>query len=467
MLNNYFTGVVKSGPVTPEPESMTRQSSILQDFPLRWVFWWVVLPNLALMAMWLVGGPKMGAQILLAGIAALLICCSTNLVLRTIGMVAIYAFLLLTLMSRIFYLTIEKSLNSLAYVTEMNLLSSPLYAAMALVLGACILLGAWFGPRTARPRGLPQIALALGSVALLVQADTMLNKADRGSYMARAPQGTPVSSAAIEVDLAPELQQSRNVLIVILESVGVPNNAHDRAIYDSIWDRRKWDANYIVETGEVPFYGSTTSAEMRELCSAWADPARFRFEGSDCLPERFGKAGFETIAVHGFTGEFFNRKQWYPKAGFERSFFGGDLLQDGKPLCDGVFTGVCDRDIPHQISQMLGHQPDRRKLIYWLTLSGHLPVDDNATMGLAACDLGSSDWQADYPMLCRSYMIQRQIADALQREMDSPGFADTDILLVGDHIPPFFQSSIRERFKSGTVPYLYLRRRREPEDLPV
>ena len=60
-------------------------------------------------------------------------------------------------------------------------------------------------------------------------------------------------------------------------------------------------------------------------------------------------------------------------------------------------------------------------------------------------------------MLCRLYEIEQQVSDALTAEIVSGGLADADILIVGDHNPPFFQRTIRTRFDMGRVPWIYLK----------
>lgn len=440
---------------------MLARFEIIRNFPAKWIFWWILMPNLTLIAMWFVGGPKLGMQIMIAGAAALLFGSSPSRIVRVVGIVGIYAFLLISYFSRVFYLSLDKAFTSLTYLSEVNLLASPSYLLAGLVLLVSLGLCLWFAPRAERPRGVDQYLLAFGCVALIVQGDANINMADRGGYMVKAPAGTPVSSAMMTANLSPEHLETDNLLVIILESVGVPNNAHDQEIFDAIWGGRRWAPHYSATFGEVPFYGATTNAEMRELCSTWDNPVEANFDFADCIPRRFAEAGFETSALHGFSADFFNRKAWYPQMGFEHLSFRAELVQDGAQLCDGVFDGVCDREIPHRIAAILNRQPEKRKLVYWLTLTGHLPVDDNDSMRLGSCDVGSLDWRNDFPMLCRSYMVQRQIADALRSEIDSPGFANTDIMIVGDHIPPFFQSSIRTRYKPGLVPYIYLRRQSE------
>ena len=62
-------------------------------------------------------------------------------------------------------------------------------------------------------------------------------------------------------------------------------------------------------------------------------------------------------------------------------------------------------------------------------------------------------------MLCRSYQVQKVLADAITSEIMRTNFPDADILIVGDHMPPFFPRSIRARFDTGRVPYIFLQRR--------
>ncbi len=100
---------------------MFAKFNVARKLPARWVFWWIVMPNLALMAMWFVGGPRLSLPIMIAGVAALLFGSVQSRIVRVVGMVGIYALLLISYFSRVFYLTLDKAFTSLIYLSEMNL----------------------------------------------------------------------------------------------------------------------------------------------------------------------------------------------------------------------------------------------------------------------------------------------------------------------------------------------------------
>ncbi len=147
---------------------------------------------------------------------------------------------------------------------------------------------------------------------------------------------------------------------------------------------------------------------------------------------------------------------WYPKLGFDHREFEPQLRASGAKFCDGVFAGACDTDVPQIMGDRLWASKSKRNLAYWLTLNVHLPVSPNDILETDDCKLGSEQWRSVSPMLCRSYEVHEAVANSIFEEMMRKDFSESDILIVGDHMPPFFQSIIRSRFDSGHVPWLYL-----------
>jgi len=432
---------------------------LLRQFPLRWIFWWVLLPNLAIIAMWAIGGPAMSEPILACGIFALLVSQSRNRSVRVAGVLAIFVALLLTYMARSFNLGYDKILLSSAYLDDLNPLGSPEYAAAGLVLVVSLVLTLRYAPHTARFHSREQMLLALAGVALVVNADAMATAGTRGSYRASAPAGTPIDSAVRQNNIAPDNVTARNLIVIIVEAMGVPNNAEDRALFDRAWSPSRWSSRYEVRTGSSAYFGATTNAEMREWCGVWADYASYDFDHAHCLPQAFREAGFRTLSMHGFDGGFFDRQEWYPKLGFDKRYFSAELMQRGAGSCGGVFPGACDTDVPRLIAQELRNSGKQRNLVYWLTLNSHLPVVAEDSLGTGHCPLGTPEWRESYPSLCRSYMLLQQLSDALAGEIMKTDFPEADILIVGDHMPPFFQRSMRSRFDNAYVPWIYLRNR--------
>ena len=136
--------------------------------------------------------------------------------------------------------------------------------------------------------------------------------------------------------------------------------------------------------------------------------------------------------------------------------FGPELIAAGAETCPGVFVGACDRDIPRQIGAALREAREPR-FLYWLTVNSHLPVLRNDRLQTENCAAFDARLDRDYPMVCRLLQLFDQTAGALAGEITAPGFPDTDILIVGDHLPPFFDRHHRDQFAPDRVPWILLR----------
>lgn len=433
---------------------------LFRQFPAKWSFWWILMPNLAVIAMWPIGGPAMAPAIFGCGLAAVWVSQQNSRPLRIAGMAGIFAAIMANYVTKSFNIGLAQIFRVPQYLGEVDFAKSPEYILAGVIVAASLVLAVHFGSKTAAFTSRGQWVMAIAGVAMLVNVDTVATAGTRGSYKAVAPAGTPIDSAVLQTGVSPQSLKSRNLVIVMVESWGVPSDAFDRKINDDVWRPARWAGKYAVSSGTTLYFGSTTNAEIRELCGAWADHTNYDFANSHCLPEKFQEAGFGTYALHSFKGGFFDRVSWYPMIGFDQIAFDQTLIARGAGFCDAVFAGACDHDVPRQIGEVLRKSPHERNLVYWLTVNSHLPVDANPDLGTDECSLGTPEWRENFPMLCRSYQVQKIAGDALTAEILSADFPEADILIIGDHMPPFFQRGIRSRFDSGRVPYFYLRNRR-------
>jgi hypothetical protein len=60
-------------------------------------------------------------------------------------------------------------------------------------------------------------------------------------------------------------------------------------------------------------------------------------------------------------------------------------------------------------------------------------------------------------MTCRLMQLLADAGRSLAAEISAPDFPATDILIVGDHIPPFFERKNREQFEPDRVGWILLR----------
>lgn len=433
---------------------------IARNFPWRWALWWILVPNIAFIAMWPIGGPAMATPMFVSGALAVLFSHWTHRPMRLVVATAIFAFNLLAYLAFSFNLGIKTMLGSVRFLPDLNPVKSPEYLVAGLLLFATLAVVLARAPNTPALRTRDHKFLAMGLVALLVNVDGMATAGTRGSYHMNAPDDARIDSAIIQNHITPAaVAGDKDLIVIMVESWGTPAAPDDRALFDQLWNPARWNARYEVKRGNSAYFGSTTNAELREWCGVWADYQSYDFDHANCLPSRFRAAGFQTVALHSFEGEFFDRELWYPKIGFDKALFSDDLKRMGAKPCGGVFPGACDRDVPKLIGGLLRQDPRQRKLIYWLTVNGHLPLPADSSLHTERCTLGTPQWREDFSMLCRTYEVQRQIADSVTAEIMRPDFPDADILIVGDHMPPFFPRHMRSRFDPARVPWIMLRSR--------
>ena len=100
---------------------------------------------------------------------------------------------------------------------------------------------------------------------------------------------------------------------------------------------------------------------------------------------------------------------------------------------------------------------DKPQFIYWLTVNSHLPVPYGGNLDADHCARISAKLADEFPMICRQVAIWDAIDEALVKEITAPDFPATDILIVGDHMPPYFRRKSRLQFAPDKVPWLLLK----------
>jgi len=424
--------------------------------PLRWIVYWLILPHLLIILMWPIGGPPMQAVLTLSGISALLISLVPWKLVQRVLLLALMVIVMAYYICAMFNISpLDVSILP-AFLREVHPWRSPVYVIGALIVlvgGGAALLKA---PALPRLTSLRPLALALVAVVALGQLDSVASAATSGSYNASPAPGDPFHAATGVTGLGMPPGDRRHVVVVIVEGLGMPSAPAEKALFDADWDRPNWRQHYEVSHGLVPYYGSTTNAELRELCGTWGQYFRFNFAEADCLPKTYRSAGYETVAMHAFDGSFFDRTRWYPLLGFERVQFKTDLEAEGARPCGGVFPGACDNDIPILLTARL-KKAEKPQFIYWLTLNTHLPVIADPKLGTERCDLGDVNWRTENLQLCRMFLLHHQLADAIDRMVTDPALPPVDVLIVGDHMPPFTARDQRTRFRPREVPWILLR----------
>ena len=422
----------------------------------NWMMAWLLIANAPFMLLWLIGCPPRPIDIMVIAIAGLSVR-GASYPFRVATFLIVFGYTLIHFTCNIFDVTFGSFLGSLSMLGALRPAAAAEYVLAALVVAAVIGAGGWWLRKDADFRS-PLLHLAAFACAgLLASVDTAATWRTRGSYKQVAPDFSPFGSGVHNSGLLGAVESRRHILIVMVEALGQPTSPAVANLLMKPWSDPRLLSRYSVTRGVSPYFGSTTTAEIRELCGRWgnyhevlAQPDR------TCLPHRLRGLGYRATGVHSFAGAMFQRSSWYPNVGFERMLFSEEMVGRGARRCAGVFPGACDRDLPRILAGELkgAREP---QLLYWLTVNSHMPVAAHATIRTDRCEAYSAILAAKHPMACRLVSIYDDVAKALATEMIAEDFPPTDVLLVGDHMPPFFDSWNRSQFDHHHVPWVLLK----------
>lgn len=244
-----------------------------------------------------------------------------------------------------------------------------------------------------------------------------------------------------------------NVILVIVESLGLHSNAAvNKYLADTLVS--DLDTAYYTNHHIIPFFGSTTYAELRELCSergsyhSISDPAK-------CVPHMLQSLGWKTVGVHNFSGRMFDRNLWWRDIGIRERWFSEELYRVSPTVCDGAFRGPCDET---NIMHIFSHLDKSKQFLYGLTVNAHLPlldtkIDINLLKLCANFQLAHAD--------CSLIEMHRRVLLKINSEMRQYVLKGRRalVLVVGDHSPPFGDQKLRTVYSEGFVPGFSLRPR--------
>ncbi len=433
---------------------------------LNWSLIWLGLANIPFMAMWFVGAPPRYFEIALAGLVGLVVKRMPRFI-QWAAFTGIMAYSILSFVAGLFNLGMSSLLYSMQFLAEIRPSNSMEYIAAAIVILG-ILVASWFLLKRDTNFSRP-LYILLGGVLIfgLAATDFAMGQSMRGHYFREAPAGANFESAAEKSGFASRADGKRHLVLIMVESLGVP---HDNKVMSdklfAYYGNSAIQARYDVSQGTSLYYNSTTAGEFREMCGKWGDYYEL-LDAADaaklnCLPAMLAKKGYATHAMHSFKGEFFKRTEWYPNIGFQTREFWPELQERGAEWCGGVFAGACDRQIPSMLAENL-KRAKQPTFLYWLTLNAHLPVPTGLNLNADDCQRVSVELARDFPMICRQFAIFDDIDKALVQEITASDFPDADILIVGDHMPPYFDRHNRSQFDPERVPWLYLKAKGKPE----
>lgn len=415
---------------------------------------WLLLPNLLFFAFWIYGGPaRVGFILLYYGLGIL----GTLIPLRVV--IPLYIILVLCdvvmMISLVFNIPIASMHKNVDELASMNLIPY-LGVAAAIVANAFVVIRLMM---LRRPQWL-KLSFIPVTLAVLILATTDAYLQTIGGYgfgRYLAP-GTSFNSAVSASGFASDsANRNTDLLLVVVESWGVLKNFKLAAsAVDQLTDTQVL-RNFEISEGQIPFYGHTTDGEIRELCGHWGDYHKYLGETStECLPARLQQQGYSTHAYHGFYATYFERHLWYPNIGLKNLNFVEQLGKEGRRSCHSVFVGICDIDVAADVKAQLQRSPQGKSFTYWLTLDSHLPAGTQDPAMVSRCESESLVGDIEVCKLHASWsLVFKEIASLAMIERERP----LDILIVGDHVPPFWRRSARKLFHVDVVPWIYLKSR--------
>jgi phosphoglycerol transferase MdoB-like AlkP superfamily enzyme len=275
-----------------------------------------------------------------------------------------------------------------------------------------------------------------------------------------APMASASSHAIAFLNGRPaEMAESPDVVLVLVESWGLPLDANLANSLTAPYDDPRVALKYNVSHGTAPFSGLTVPGEARELCGSALGFGILHVapeQSRRCLPAQFHALGYRNVAIHGYVGQMFYRNAWYPDLGFDQTWFGPDLAALGLARCRGAFPGICDESIAAWIGGTLLSVEQKQPLfIYWVTLNSHLPVPANPDLpDDQTCALQPALQES--AALCSWFRLVRTVHRSVQQIALEKTSRPTIFILVGDHAPPFGDPHLHQGFSSADVPWVML-----------
>jgi phosphoglycerol transferase MdoB-like AlkP superfamily enzyme len=172
------------------------------------------------------------------------------------------------------------------------------------------------------------------------------------------------------------------------------------------------------------------------------------------IAQQLRSQGYQTICIHPFHANFFDRKQVMPNLGFETFLDIGSFA--GAPSF-GPY--ISDSAVAERISAILGEVSERPRFIFAITMENHGRWEPGRLDGHArdsrieAEPLGSAELGLYLQHLCNTDRLIARVTEALNSRE-----ADGIFCLYGDHLPSLPDAFRVARFDDDRTDYLVWRK---------
>lgn len=250
---------------------------------------------------------------------------------------------------------------------------------------------------------------------------------------------------------------SSKLLLVVNESWGVPKNKEaQQEILAKLKSLEKFE---FFKEGASKAAHSTSAGELREICDG--EVAGFsslisahKSYGYDrCLPNQLKAQGYDAVSVHALSDILYDRLHWYPVIGFDQIYFGNDI---DLPKDSFDNRGIFDPNLVPFIASKIQKHP--KIFLYWLTVTTHYNYREEEIK-----DHRFSCAKYDIPReseACRNLMLQAQYFDALADLISRPEMRGLEVIVAGDHEPPFLMDKNKangSRFVTDEVYWIHFK----------
>lgn len=258
-----------------------------------------------------------------------------------------------------------------------------------------------------------------------------------------------------------DIKNYDNVILIVVESLGLAKDHDLQKMLSDVFLDKKIQDNYEVISRNIPFFGSTTPAEFRELCGKKFNANYPKSTDKDkllgCLPSLFSKNEFSTYGIHNSNHYFYHRSMWYDNLGFDNIIFAEEMESHYglQTIYGPPFPGVRENEVFDVVLKDILKKPER-KFLYFLTIESHIPVFSDMNRN------GFSKIAGDNPILKNDKQIRGMYemyynifyhVSKLAKEMSGK---KNIFIIVGDHKPPFTVNEESELFDDTNVPFFVL-----------
>lgn len=228
---------------------------------------------------------------------------------------------------------------------------------------------------------------------------------------------------------------NNKLLLVVNESWGEPKNPEIQQAIMAVLKSKK-DKFEFFQEGASLAGNNTSSGELRELCAAKLlslgslSAAHKSYGYERCLPNQLVKQGYLTTSIHGLSDVLYDRKHWYPIVGLERIYFGNDI---DLPKDSFDNRAIFDPNLVPFISKLFNN--NSKVFVYWLTVTTHYDYREEEIKNQRfSCEKFNVDPKTQ---ACRNMRLQAQYFDAVAALVSKPEMAGVEVVVIGDHTPPF------------------------------